>query len=68
MELGCSGYVLISLLQYNSTITFHGIYMIFFIRLQALYFRFDCCVIDLISELLKLWYSFIPSIILYDVY
>jgi heme/copper-type cytochrome/quinol oxidase subunit 1 len=36
MELSCSGYVLMSWWQYNATITFHGIFMIFFMIMPVL--------------------------------
>jgi cytochrome c oxidase subunit 1 len=36
LELGCTGYVLLSALQYNSCITFHGLLMIFFMIMPIL--------------------------------
>jgi heme/copper-type cytochrome/quinol oxidase subunit 1 len=36
MELSLPGYVMLSSLQYNSSITFHGIFMIFFMIMPIL--------------------------------
>jgi heme/copper-type cytochrome/quinol oxidase subunit 1 len=36
LELACPGYVLLSSLQYNSILTFHGIFMIFFMIMPIL--------------------------------
>jgi heme/copper-type cytochrome/quinol oxidase subunit 1 len=48
IELGLPGYAITSSLSYNSVITFHGIYMIFFMIMPLLIGGFGNCLVPLL--------------------